>query len=376
MHRLWRTTSSSRVPSRSAHGWNGLSPIKNEMIPPLSNIFREPSRPERERELATSILAEWAQDQPDVVIDLLKDASDEQYQVLFVPLAIHGERAADLLERELDEEPRPDLAVGVQDAEAKARAALAATLWRIGNPEAVLPYLRKSSAPRLRSELIHRFRRLGADASSIAAQIAGVDDVSIVSSLLLCLSKFPKDEVPLEARQRLIADLVEKYGRHPDPGLHGAIGFLLRNWGVHAQLREVEGKLSTGKIEGNRKWYLTTTGQTMIVVPRGTTFEMGATEPEQEDDEMRRVRSFDYSFAIASTEVTVAQVRQFQSAHPNVRLRFSKQISPQLDCPMNGDGLVQYGKVLPMVERAGRHPRGPNVLSACPGNQGRHDATG
>jgi len=63
-----------------------LRPIRLRLLAPLSATFRDDQRPETERSFATSILTDYASDQPAVLADLLMDAGDKAYPVLF-PIA-------------------------------------------------------------------------------------------------------------------------------------------------------------------------------------------------------------------------------------------------------------------------------------------------
>jgi eukaryotic-like serine/threonine-protein kinase len=58
----------------------GLRPVRSKLLGPLAAVFRD-HRQERtpERTLATSILADYAADRPEVVADLLLDADEKQF---------------------------------------------------------------------------------------------------------------------------------------------------------------------------------------------------------------------------------------------------------------------------------------------------------
>ena len=68
-------------------------PVKNRLLPPLSVIFRD-HQPERtaERSLATNILADYAADQPQVLADLLMDADEKQFAVIYPKFKEQGEQ--------------------------------------------------------------------------------------------------------------------------------------------------------------------------------------------------------------------------------------------------------------------------------------------
>ena len=83
-------------------------PVKAILLGPLAEIFRDYSpRRSAERALATNLLADYAADQPALLADLLLDASDRQFCILFPRLDKHREAAVALLEGELARKPPP-----------------------------------------------------------------------------------------------------------------------------------------------------------------------------------------------------------------------------------------------------------------------------
>ena len=95
---------------------------------------------------ATSLLSEMGDD-PDLLIELAKDANDRQYQILF-PALINDRATSSLaMRKELAKSPgtrhrRGQTAIGQR----KAHAAI--TLLRLGEPEVVWPVLGASPDPR------------------------------------------------------------------------------------------------------------------------------------------------------------------------------------------------------------------------------------
>ena len=104
-----------------------LRPVCDRLVAPLSRTFRE-GNPESERSLATSILSEYTTDRPDVLADLLMDASPPQFAILFPKVQAVGSQALTVLESELDRKPTPEAKEDDKDklAERQARAAVAA----------------------------------------------------------------------------------------------------------------------------------------------------------------------------------------------------------------------------------------------------------
>ncbi|MBV9122324.1 MAG: serine/threonine protein kinase, partial [Planctomycetes bacterium] len=74
-----------------------LMPVGKRLVPPLSAIFRDAQRPAAERSLATTLLARYAGDQPEVITDLILDADPQQYAELLPLLRTHPAEAVNCL---------------------------------------------------------------------------------------------------------------------------------------------------------------------------------------------------------------------------------------------------------------------------------------
>src|SRR5262249_45748584 len=72
-------------------------PVREQLLSPLSAIFRD-RKPERtaERTLATNLLADYAADQPHLLADLLMDADDQQFAVIYAKFKDQGEKGLPL----------------------------------------------------------------------------------------------------------------------------------------------------------------------------------------------------------------------------------------------------------------------------------------
>ena len=60
-----------------------LRPVRDRLLDSLSTIFRDKNRPDSERTLATSILADYASDEQNLLADLLMDSEEKAYSPLF-----------------------------------------------------------------------------------------------------------------------------------------------------------------------------------------------------------------------------------------------------------------------------------------------------
>ena len=118
--------------------------------------------------------------------------------------------------------------------------------------------MKQGPDPRVRTYLIHRLAPLGTDRIVIVHRLAEEADVSIRRALILSLGEFDVAQFPLAERKSLIAELLNLYRNDPDPGLHGATAWLLRQKGwdrgdelseIDVQLQVDEKRLQAGKAD-------------------------------------------------------------------------------------------------------------------------------
>ena len=152
------------VPALHLSLWmEALRPVRTKLLPQLSAVYRDAGRRETERSLATDILADYAADNPQVLADLLMDADEKQFAVIY-PVATSGslvggeayQRAAfAVLIGTIDRKLPADLPSSDEKREklAKRQANAAVALLRMNQPEKVWPLLKHSPDPRVRSYL-------------------------------------------------------------------------------------------------------------------------------------------------------------------------------------------------------------------------------
>jgi serine/threonine protein kinase len=80
----------------------GFRPIKGKLLRSLVNIYGSANRRESERNLATNILTDYAADQPLVLADLLMDADEKQFAVMYPKFKEQGDKGLPLLTGEID----------------------------------------------------------------------------------------------------------------------------------------------------------------------------------------------------------------------------------------------------------------------------------
>ena len=345
-----------------------LRPVREKLLAPLAAVFRD-RKEERtaERSLATSILADYAAGRSGTLVDLLMDADEKQFAVLFPKLEANPGPAAALLNTTVGKKLDAEKTDEDKEALAKRQANAAVALLRLGRAEAVWPLLKHSRDPRVRSCLIHylspRLTPQGTDSKTVVRRLDEETDLSIRRALLLMLGEFSPEQLAADARERLIPKVLQLYRDDPDAGLHGAADWLLRQWGKGDDLKEMDRawakdqKSREEKLEQIRRglteasgrrepagadlpgagWYVNGQGQTMVVVPdSGEPFLMGSPPREAgrengpEGEEEKQVsKRIPRSFAVAAREVTVEQFLRFRKDHD-----YNKGYSPTPDCPV------------------------------------------
>ena len=245
-----------------------------------------------------------------------------------------GKAQIEQLKQKLREVMPAENQPAARDALARQQAEAAVVLLKLGQGHQVWPLLRHSADPSLRTYLIHDLGRLGVNPAIIIRRLESENDVSVRRALILSLGEFTGEQLPESLRRPLTSKLLFLYGDDPDPGIHGAIDWLLRSgkqgekprkldWQQADRLKTIDQNLS-GQPAGKREWYVTKEGQTMIIIHGPVDFAMGSPEYERDrspDETQHRVR-IPHSFAIANKEVTVSQFQRFLEANPKLELRY------------------------------------------------------
>jgi formylglycine-generating enzyme required for sulfatase activity len=199
--------------------------------------------------------------------------------------------------------------------------------------------------------------------------------VSARRALILALGDYGPEQLPAEVRQPVVALLLRWYRDDPDPGVHGAIDWLLRHgkegptprpldWRQAEALAQIDAELALERRQaqlgvlfaagprhpldvvvalgvpptdaGGRRWYVTATGLTLAIVPQPEPFLMGSPpwEAGRLNHETQHLRRIGRSFALATRPVTVRQYEQFLREYPEFRFNYPKQASPELETPI------------------------------------------
>ena len=254
---------------------------------------------------------------------LLVDADEKQFAVLFPKLREHAE-AAGLLLKEVKREAAPAASEAERTTLTKQQAVAAAALLRLGQAEPVWPLFQHTPDPERRSYLMAQAAPLGIEARQLVQRLEEEADVSVRRALILSLGEYGPNALPPDVRGPLVEKLLRWYEDDPDPGIHGAIDWLLRHakegpeprkldWVQSAALAKIEDGLRRPEPDGKRHWYVNGQGQTLVLIHDPAPFRMGspASEVGRYPDEIPHIRRIGRNFAIAGKAVTVEEFQLF-----------------------------------------------------------------
>jgi hypothetical protein len=296
-----------------------LRPVRERLLAPLAAVYRGESQDATQQVLATSILGDYAADNPAVLIELLKDANARQYLQLIGKLEPYRAEAVAGMESELTRAAPPDASEGATERRAKRQANAAVTLFRLGQFEPIWPLLTHSSDPQTRSWLTHALSRLGADPRPLLQRLEAEPDVTARRALILALGEFGAASLSANFRARVRAEALRIYRADPDAGAHSAAEWLLQTWGAGDDLRAADAELKAQPGGGQRSWHVNREGHTMVVID-------GRGQPPA----LSARKSVERRFAIATKEVTVEQFLRFRPKHP-----YETQPASGPDYPVN-----------------------------------------
>ncbi len=199
---------------------------------------------------------------------------------------------------------RPVITEETRDRLAERQARAAVALLRMGKAGEIMPLLRHSADPRLRSFIVNWLNPLGADPSTIAAALERLPanaqptsakgeqfmdtvlfhpETSQRRALILALGTYGTEGLSAGERDPWISKLLDLYRNDPDSGIHGAAEWTLRQWKQQEKLQASDAELMKLKDRGDRRWYVNSQGQTFAVIEGPVEFDMGSptTEPDR-----------------------------------------------------------------------------------------------
>jgi eukaryotic-like serine/threonine-protein kinase len=217
---------------------DALRPLRVRLREHLERIFADAKATDAQRLSAANALADYCAGDVARLSQLLTFAAPEQFAVLY-PLVAAGAtpRMIDDLVKIADALPPEELGTVARIAYGQQRANAAVTMLRLGERKRVLPVFDMTDDPEALTQFIFRCRPRDVD---VAALLDCLHVVTAASkdpyppsaryALLLALGEFTLQEIPEARRESLLAQLADWYAHDPSSGVHGAAGWLLRQW--------------------------------------------------------------------------------------------------------------------------------------------------
>ncbi|MBT7817628.1 MAG: SUMF1/EgtB/PvdO family nonheme iron enzyme, partial [Polaribacter sp.] len=316
------------VPASESDEWSEiLRPVGSLLADPLKQRFQDHSDGRsNERLIVAAALSVFLKDKPETLTPLILLAdNDREFQPLLAALRNHRQSVIPELQTLVGQSPPEDVEPAERDAFLKKQANAAVCLLELGETESVWPLFQQTPDPSLRSFLIDRLARLGATPDALAAKIKQESDPASRYALILALGQFDAQNLSSEQRQSFTEQLATLYRDDPDPGVHSAAGWTLRNWRQTDLCKKID--IEVGKAgRQRRQWFVNSQGQTFAVINGPVEFLMGE---KTERTELKKV-TLSHTFAVANYEVTVEQFQKFRREH-----KHDARYAQQTDSPVN-----------------------------------------
>ena len=258
-----------------------LRPIRARLLGDLERLFAD-AQTDAQRLSAANALADYAEKDIGRLARLLSGATPEQFAVLYSIVAAGRTPAAIEDLGKIAATPAPEALGSVERvAYGQRRAGAAVTLLRLGERDKVLPVFKVSDDPEALTQFIFRCRARGVGVDALLDCLEQLSDgpanrypSDARYALLLALGEFRLADVAELRRDTLIKQLAGWYRDDPSSGVHGAAGWLLRQWGQADLARQVD--QSPIPYSPDREWF--TLRITVKPTPPPEPSEGGATE--------------------------------------------------------------------------------------------------
>jgi eukaryotic-like serine/threonine-protein kinase len=227
---------------------DALRPIRARLLVDLERIFADANATVAQQLGAANAFADYAAGDIPKLSQLLAVATPEQYAVLYPIVAASPAPATiETLAKIAGTLPLGELGSVERIPYGQRRANAAVTLLRLGERDKVLPVFDMSDDPEALTQFIFRCRPRGVGADVL---LECLQRVSVAPkdrypkntryALLLALGEFSIEEITESRRVALLEQLAGWYRRDPSSGVHGAVGWLLRQWGQAEVVRQVD----------------------------------------------------------------------------------------------------------------------------------------
>ncbi len=320
------------------HWVDALRPIKERLLPPLTDLFRDRSVDrEINRSMIAEILVDYAGDHTEFLAELIQDAGPIEFPILLTRLKSTHEKAVAPVQSLLGQRTDQGKDV-ISIVNAKRAANLAIALFQLGRTDPVWPLLKANPNPQIRSYLIDQFASYSVDCQPLYERLTIEKDDSIRAALIMTLGHFDKSRISPQSEAEMTSLLLRVYEHDPSQAVHGAATWLIQKWGLHEQREQIDGRLATGSSNERRRWYLNRLGQTMVMIPSPAKFQLGSPSNEEGRFVIENVRTCNISHAydLSAYEVTDAQFQLFLEDHPDLRGRILRLSQTPPNGPITG----------------------------------------
>jgi eukaryotic-like serine/threonine-protein kinase len=305
--------------------------IGGVLTAPLEDCFKDRNPMHAsERSQAAAALADFLKDDPQKLMELILLADNgAEFAPFLDALRAHRAACVDKFHTLVNRAARLD-PEDVRDAFWRKPANAAVCLFGLGDLEAVWPLLRHSENPSLRSFIVDRLARFGADTTPLISRLGQEEDPSTRQALILALGDFDPGKFSSQERQALVEHLQGLYRRDADAGVHSAAGWTLRRYQAAEAVKRLDAEFQkTTKTSDSekRRWFINSQGQTFVVVDGPTDVRTGDAREKASPPKSVNIGR---RFAVATCEVTVEQFEKFRHQYNPYRA-----YAPQPDCPAN-----------------------------------------
>jgi formylglycine-generating enzyme required for sulfatase activity/serine/threonine protein kinase/tetratricopeptide (TPR) repeat protein len=224
---------------------------------------------------------------------------------------------------------RPVISESARETLALKQAAAVTALLRLNASDEVWPLFSQQPDVRVRSDILHRLVDYGISFETLQSRLKSEPDGSSRAALIQGLGELTRADLLTEDQKAsLVIELSSRYRDDPHPGAHSATEWSLRQCGAADSVAAIDRELR-GADSADRRWSITSQGQTMVLV-EGNTFLQGSPLSEASEqfrsftapgsdanrfgrhgfEELHRTR-IAHRFWISTKEVTRSQWRVF-----------------------------------------------------------------
>ena len=326
-----------------------LEPIRAHLFKPLEEFFLAASAANASKtmisrgEAAARIIAAKA-DNPELLAMAASRATDPQFGILAGRMESNPSGLIEALDRitrksprgnvlgefltslvPLELEPPADNArdrISRVEAKIQTLSRAICSLAFLDKPDRLWQALARNDLPGLQSELRHTVVPYRVPLLTLVNRYKDESKPVAKRNLVLLMGSYADADLTKACDTSINEIMQDDFKNHPDPGLHAALDWLIR-WrlGNGRQLDVIVKSLAKKSAPAGIQpgWRVNSHGQTMTMVPSGSTYRMGSGPDDPDrvvqlgyDIELRHDVTIQHGFEISQREITVGEFRQFR----------------------------------------------------------------